>query len=159
MQEEDYVICVAPIPDAGWTARVPLRVATGQCRWNLEIPVDIGRTLVVRLQGLRVLAGPAEVRLLQQDGSVAASVVNEGLPPEGYDIGTFGEHWGCVEAFRDLAPGTYRLEAATKDGPVPGTPRTVVISETEAVILDVGRAVPFPPPGAILAEGRDSSAT
>lgn len=88
------MICVAPIPDAGWTARVPLRVATGQCRWNLEIPVDIGRTLVVRLQGLRVLAGPAEVRLLQQDGSVAASVVNEGLPPEGYDIGTFGEHWG-----------------------------------------------------------------
>ncbi len=155
---EDYVICVSPIAGAGWATRVPLRVAAGEGTWRVELYVDVGGTLAVRVHNVPVQSGNVELRLLRQDGSVAACAVGGTAPSQNCDPEIFGDRWSFVEAFRGLAAGTYRLECSTKAGALAGTPLTVEISQTDPVIVDIGDGGEIggsPPPGCSLIEDRD----
>jgi hypothetical protein len=134
-REEDYVLCVAPIAGAGWTRKIPFRVPRDVDPEEVTIVVDLGRTVVLRFTEQPRTAGNVVVRLLRDDASVVATATVGGIPE--YDHGGSSEAtWDGVEVIRDLAPGTYRIETTTKNGPLPGTPRAITVTATEATLLE-----------------------
>jgi hypothetical protein len=137
----DYVLCVAPIPDAGWTTKVPLHVPADQAPADVDLVAEVGRTVVIRFHGIPVADGDVEVRLLREDRTVAALSILEGVPPN-YDVRLFGRTRGGVGVFRELDPGKYLLEAETKRGPLPGTPTPAIVTKTAPCILSVGDVPP-----------------